>query len=91
MLLGTPNVFGLDMTKGISYDVTNPNAYKIQLRVNISSNGSVATFYYLLNPGETRHIDMVETGPSAINTSNPRQGFWGLDTGIRYDSINSVV
>lgn len=90
LILASPGVFGLNMSDGISYDVTNPGSVPVQLRINIHSNGAIATYYYTVEPGETRHIDMVEAGPCAMDVSNPRQGYWGLDNGIFYNSMNGV-
>ncbi len=88
--LATKGVFGFNMANGISYDVTNPTTQTVQLRVNISSGGNIGTYYYLLEAGETRHIELTECGPAEMDVSNPRQGFWGLENGVKFDNITSV-
>ena len=75
----------------LNIDLTNPNDYPIQARVNIrDGKGALRTYYFNLKANESRTVSIEEFGAVKDNWGDP-DGFWGAaDTGIDTSDIQLV-
>lgn len=90
--LSSDNSSVLNMGKGITFDVTNPNSVYIQLRVSFrGQTGGGGTYFYFIEPGKTRHITIDSTEGATDKWSNyPDDGWWSRTGNLDFTQISSL-
>ncbi len=75
----------------LKLDLTNPNDFAIQARVNVKdTSGTTATYYFNMAANESRTVTIDTFSQSADNWGSP-DGYWGLaDKGLDTENISLV-
>ena len=94
-----PNgIHNLGRSPKVTAKLTNPNNKAIQVRLELVTQGAAPadgyrTYYFTLNPGQTRDVTMSNLGAKAANF-NGADGWWGAASGVsvaKLDAINVTM